>query len=103
MKVTEVLERENWRMTRVETDEYVFYIEETLLILQQEPGKNPKKVWAKTACHAAARPEAVERIMAAQGKAQVEIAKQVQDALHPCESCGGKPEYLKCPRCGREP
>lgn len=106
MKIAEVLETPTWRFTRVETPEYTFYIEETLLF-QVAPHPTPaaqcERVWAKTAIYSAVKPEAMDRIIAAQAQAQVKAAEQVRNALNPCEECHGKPERLTtCWKCRRE-
>lgn len=106
MNIIEVIGGDVWRFTKVETPEYIFYIEETLLV-QVAPYPIPaaqwEKVWVKTAIYSAVKPEAAARVVAAQAQAQAKAAEQVRDALNPCEECHGKPERLTtCWKCRRE-
>ncbi len=105
MKTTSTQEGNGWRLIQVESEEYRFIIEETLLVQTDPLGKVLFEKWVKTAIYTAMKPEAVHRIIAVQGKAQAEAIEAARRAAlsTPCEECGGRgkdADNKACWKCG---
>lgn len=103
IEITQVIEKETWKLTRVETDELVLYIEETLLVqsaVHPQKGLEWSQHWAKTASYGMVKPEAAARIIAAQGSAAAAAAKKIREGqMAICDECMGKPQDPPCWKC----